>query len=230
MNSNNPHKTAILIFAYSSEEEVKHKQIIHGDRLFNSLTARTIKTVEKSKLPYFHYSEKHQVGYTFGERFSNAIQTIFDKGYDNVITIGNDSPQLKTEHLFKACIALDANKVVFGPSTDGGFYLMGLNKFQFNSLQFKNLPWQTSHIRNAILQIEALKDSAVSFLPALMDVDSVEDIKAIVNYIYILSQEVLVILLSILQGAKKVIKDFLALFYYNTLTVLFNKGSPQYSN
>ncbi len=228
MHLNKQSKTAILIFAYSAEEEIKYKPIENGQKLFDTLTGQTLNKVGKSKLPYFHYSEKHQIGNTFGERFANAIQAIFDKGYENIITIGNDSPQLKTEHLLKACQEIQDNKVVFGPSIDGGFYLMGISKRLFNSSQFKDLPWQTQRIRNTILEIEAIQKCDVCYLPTFIDVDSLQDVTSLLNYISCLSKEVLVIFLLILHSGKEAIKDFLLYYIYFNYSVQFNKGSPQY--
>ncbi|CAN0575163.1 unnamed protein product, partial [Ectocarpus sp. 12 AP-2014] len=67
-----------------------------GERVFETLTKETLRKVKRTKQPYFHISEKEQTGNSFGERFTNAIQTVFDKGYEHIITVGNDTPQLKT--------------------------------------------------------------------------------------------------------------------------------------
>ncbi|MGB5435124.1 MAG: DUF2064 domain-containing protein, partial [Maribacter sp.] len=122
MNAINEHHTAILVFALSSEEEQKRKKIRNGDRLFSALSEHSLNIVAKTGLPYFHYTEKEQVGDSFGERFTNAIQEVFNRGFKQIITIGNDSPQLKISHIQRAAVLLDHNKSVIGPSADGGFY------------------------------------------------------------------------------------------------------------
>jgi glycosyltransferase A (GT-A) superfamily protein (DUF2064 family) len=60
-----------------------------------------------------------------GER----IERIFNHGLLHapaVIAVGADSPALTIAHLQAALDALQTNDVVVGPSTDGGFYLLGL--------------------------------------------------------------------------------------------------------
>ncbi len=99
----------------SSEEELKHKPIVNGQKLFDALTNITLKTVKKTKLPYFHFTEKEQVGASFGTRFSNAIQEIIAKGFENVIAIGNDTPKLTAATILKAEKELNKTRLFLAP-------------------------------------------------------------------------------------------------------------------
>ena len=83
----NTNKTAILIFANSAAKEVERKEFLSTE-IFSALNKQTLKKAKKSKLPYFVVSEKEQIGISFGERFTNAIDLIFKKGFDNVIYSG----------------------------------------------------------------------------------------------------------------------------------------------
>lgn len=224
--SKQDHTTAILVFANSSQEELKHKTIINGNVLFNELTAHTLKTVEKSKLPYFHISEKEQIGTCFGERFINAIQAIFDKGYEKVITIGNDSPQLKVGHILEASNQLDARKFVLGPSVDGGFYLMGIHKSQFNASIFKKLAWQTSNLSKQILRLIAISAIETVQLQTLYDIDTVNDIKQVITFAYQIPKKVLVILLSILESKESTPTEYYSFLPHLHFRTYHNKGSP----
>lgn len=218
--------TAILVFANSSQEEAKHKGIPQSQKLFDALTAQTLKTVEKSQLPFFHFSEDRQVGETFGERFTNAIDALFQKGYEHVITIGNDAPQLTATHIREAEKQLLSKKFVLGPSTDGGFYLMGLHKSHFRPTEFKKLAWQTSSLCKQLFQQITKTNTSVFRLEYLFDIDTVEDIKSIVNYNCQVSKEIRFLLLQVLNAPKLRIKE--SSFYYNFLhsNVYRNKGSP----
>jgi hypothetical protein len=214
MNRSHQPKTAILLFANSAQEEVKHKSIYKGKELFDALTNTTLKTLEKTGLAYFHFSEKEQIGNTFGERFSNAIQTIFDGGYDKVITIGNDTPSLKAHLINEASKLLETNKVVLGPSLDGGFYLLGIQKASFKKI-----------LLGLITADQATK---VSFLPSLSDLDAAEDIKRLFNFTLLLPKEIAAILLLILQEFRT--KYTISSIYFNSTKhpVFYNKGSPNY--
>lgn len=227
MNLNQKGKTAILIFANSAQEEVKHKAIFKGRELFKKLTNNTLNTVEKSGLPYYHLSEKQQIGTTFGERFTNAIQVIFDKGYEEIITIGNDAPKLKSGHIVKAARELQDKKIVIGPSLDGGFYLLGISKSQFNSEQFVHLPWQTNKIKKSILNLLApTKETQVTLLPLLTDIDSLHDIHQLLKDIATLPFKIKVIFLLILQKFRTINTTNPILFNFIQNLTFFNKGSP----
>lgn len=223
---NKQHKTAILVFANSSQEEVKHKPIANGEKLFESLTSKTLDTVAKSKLPYFRFSEAQQTGNTFGERFTNAIQSIFNKGFEQVITIGNDSPQLTVSHILEAEKQLNNNNFVLGPSTDGGFYLMGMKKVQFNASAFQKLDWQTATLSKQLLRLVTTAQVSVVRLETLFDIDTVRDIKSIITYAYQLPETILKVLLAILNTQK--IKYSHTSLFYNKLhsNTYHNKGSP----
>lgn len=91
--------TAILVFANSAKEDLANKGISKGEQLFNILTTATLRKAKNTGLPVFHFSDENQIGNSFGERFTNAIASVFEKGFTSVITIGNDTPHLKTQQL-----------------------------------------------------------------------------------------------------------------------------------
>lgn len=106
--------TAILLFANSPEEDLNNKCIPNGNVLFSGLTKHTLSVIGQTEIPYFHFTEAEQVGNSFGERFVNAIQYIFNKGFDRVITIGNDTPQLRPADILKADRELGPNNCILG--------------------------------------------------------------------------------------------------------------------
>lgn len=217
--------TAILIFANSAEKEAERKSFLSSD-VFSVLNNQTLKTVEKSGIEYFHFSEKNQVGSSFGERFSNAIETIFNKGFKNVITIGNDTPHLKTDHLVDTLHQLEKNDLVLGPSKDGGFYLMGIKKDHFNKETFLKLPWQTSRLQNCITSILTSKKLNIKFLEILNDLDVLEDIKKILQSFKAIPTSVLKILLLLICTQKEFFIYLTINFKKTFFTPNSNKGSP----
>lgn len=173
-------KTAVLVFARSASEETNHKFINQGELLFDALTEDTLTKVKRSKLPYFHYTESQQQGKSFGERFANAIHSVFSLGFEQIITIGNDSPELKSQHILKAARTLSNGKNILGPSADGGFYLLGLKKEAFNKTEFIGLPWQTRNLFKATLaQLHLSKETLQ--LGFLADIDTIADIKLLLK-------------------------------------------------
>tara|TARA_R110002012_G_scaffold263456_2_gene446504 strand:- start:171569 stop:172258 length:690 start_codon:yes stop_codon:yes gene_type:complete len=229
MNLNQQSKTAILFFAHSAQEEVKYKYLPKGEELFHTLTNSTLKSLVKTGLPYFHFSENQQIGATFGERFSNAIQAIFEKGFQKVITVGNDTPLLKSQHIVEAAEQLESRHVVLGPSLDGGFYLLGIHKTHFNREQFIDLPWQTSSIKKTILAlVRSYNDTQVALLANLSDIDTREDVQRLFNFSSVLPQEIVQLFILILQEFVWITTRSFLIFRAKKYFIYFNKGSPSF--
>ncbi|WP_456438733.1 TIGR04282 family arsenosugar biosynthesis glycosyltransferase [Psychroserpens sp.] len=219
-------KTAILIFANSAEFEAIQKPFQSSKVLFDSLNAQTLKIVKKTGFPYFLSSEKTQIGSNFGERFTNAIQSIYDKGYEAVITIGNDTPHLQTDHILKAVQQLQQNDIVLGPSKDGGFYLMALKQSLFNAEIFLKLPWQTSRLHQSISKLVVPKHIALSYLERLTDIDTILDAKTIIESFRSISKHIKQLLQHYISVEKKIIRSFILSIQTPIQTLLLNKGSP----
>ena len=220
------HTTAILVFANSSQEELKHKPIYQGGSLFNVLTERTLAIVKACNLPYFHFSEQEQSGNTFGERFVQAIEAVFDKGYDSIITIGNDTPQLMRSHILETHEKLQAKKFVLGPSQDGGFYLMGLHKSQFDATQFQQFAWQTTHLIKEVSSFAQRQGADVIRLRVFYDLDSLVDIKKLLQYRRQFSMTLLTLFQELLKEIQIISSFFSILVNRMRSKNYFNKGSP----
>lgn len=218
--------TAILVFAHSAQTELTNKAIPKGEVLFEGLTQETLRKVEKTGLPYFHFTETEQQGKSFGERFTNAIQAVFENGFDNIITIGNDTPQLKTAHLVKAHHALQEGKTVLGPSLDGGFYLMGIHKNNFDKETFNRLPWQRFSLFQRISSLLDQTDSILHQLPVLSDIDTFTDVIRLAAF----RKSISIALLQLLALSVQLRATFqcfvLSLFQFIFLRQPSNKGSP----
>ncbi|NHF59105.1 DUF2064 domain-containing protein [Flavobacteriaceae bacterium TP-CH-4] len=218
--------TLVLVFARSPEEEMRHKAIDQGNLLFDALTQQTLKTIRKTGLSYLHMDESSQKGETFGDRFTNAIKTVFEQGYEQIITLGGDTPQLRVSHILQAKKQLQENKFVLGPATDGGFYLMGVHRSQFNASTFRELPWQTSSVTKALLKL-VLKDKVKVFkLPTLFDIDTAADLPQCFRLVKGVSTTVLGIVVFILGiGEHGYHYQFPGALLFNS-SVAYNKGSP----
>ncbi len=221
------YNTVVLVFALSPEEEMHNKPIPKGTPLFEQLTAHTLKIVQKTGFPYIHVNEQAQSGITFGERFTNSIQKAFDQGYDQVITIGNDTPELSAAHILEAHHRLKANQLVLGPSTDGGFYLMGLCRSHFDRAKFEALPWQTAVLTNALLALVSALNLKTYKLPVLFDIDCTADLKRCIAAMDRIPEIILQLVFYLLQGAKGT-ELFVASKNYSFVRkgASHNRGSP----
>ncbi len=220
--------TAVLVFARSAKADMQHKKFVTGERLFDALTQETLRKVRRSKLPYFHSTEAEQEGNTFGDRFVNAIQAVYDQGYTNVITIGNDSPQLKTKHLLEAYEQLQQGNTVLGPTYDGGFYLMGLHKSKFDPQVFLRLPWQRFGLLHSISKVLEGSSSGIFSLPTFTELDSLRDLETLGNFIQSIPQHLLVLVRQFLAKKYTLFSVILEGPISGHLQTFKNKGSPSF--
>ncbi|MEO5930060.1 MAG: DUF2064 domain-containing protein [Candidatus Kapaibacterium sp.] len=92
-----------------------------------------------------------QRGASFGERITNAISDAFAIGYEQVVIIGNDCPELAQSDITEAFQRLNNGAaLVAAPSRDGGAYLLAAQSGTFNPDAFISLPWQTGTLFEAI--------------------------------------------------------------------------------
>ena len=126
-----------------------------------------------SKNPFKNFSKwnKIQIGKNLGEKISNAFNWGFEKGYKKIIIIGSDLWDLNEEIINTGFIELNKNKVVIGPSIDGGYYLLGLNKKMPKI--FEGIKWGTQSVLAETLK---LLEHEPYILPELNDIDTFEDL------------------------------------------------------
>ncbi len=85
-----------------------------------------------------------QLGLDLGERMTHALQEKWGKGFRKILFIGTDSPLLEQTDVETAVRALDDHKVVIGPATDGGYYLIGFSAPE--SGVFSGIEWGTARV------------------------------------------------------------------------------------
>lgn len=122
-----------------------------------------------------HIFSKHlQEGNDFGERMMNAFKKVFDLGHKNVCITGSDCYELQTEILEEAFEKLYENEIVIGPSADGGYYLLGMNKLRPGL--FLNKDWGTSTVLDDTLQTISTSGLTFTQLSELNDIDTMDDL------------------------------------------------------
>jgi rSAM/selenodomain-associated transferase 1 len=115
-----------------------------------------------------------QRGADLGARLHHCFADLFAAGFTSIVIIGADSPTLPAEILHEAFVRLtEQPQVVLGPSTDGGYYLMGLNQPQ--PQLFAGISWSTEQV---LLQTQAQATGlAISLLPEWYDLDTPADLE-----------------------------------------------------
>lgn len=114
-----------------------------------------------------------QKGNDLGEKMYNAISYLFKKGYKRTSLIGVDSPDLPLSFIVDAFELLKYFELVIGPSEDGGYYLIGVNK-PFKILFYNNIKWGNSKVFEDTLKIAVKEKIKYHLLPVWYDIDNLE--------------------------------------------------------
>jgi rSAM/selenodomain-associated transferase 1 len=95
--------------------------------------------------PFAGFERLPQRGRGLGERMRNAAATCFAGGARRVVLVGWDCPELTAVRVRQAFRELRAGAgTVFGPSVDGGYYLVGLSSP--DARLFRRIPWSTGAV------------------------------------------------------------------------------------
>ena len=120
-----------------------------------------------------------QAGEGLGEKMNHALNTVLALGYDAVVLTGADLPAMGAAHLQSGFDGLRHADVTLGPTSDGGYYLVGVKEespflFEKQTYGYGNVFENT---------LAAVRTVGKSFCPALPcdDVDTPEDLKNLLN-------------------------------------------------
>lgn len=109
-----------------------------------------------------------------GERMARAARRALDEGQP-VLLMGTDCPDLTAERIRSAATCLLTSDAVLVPAFDGGYVLLGLNRFDDDL--FSDIAWSTPSVAQATRsRIEGLGWSLVT-LPAQHDIDEPDDLR-----------------------------------------------------
>ena len=112
-----------------------------------------------------------QRGDGFGERLAFATADLFQCGFGSVCLIDSDSPTVSADCYADAVEILSkaGDRVVLGPSDDGGYYLIGLK--QTRRELFERIDWSTERVLDQTKTRARELNLDVSLLPTGYDVD-----------------------------------------------------------
>lgn len=106
-----------------------------------------------------------------GARMESTFAELFDAGHERVVLVGSDLPDLSPSHLEDALRRLRSVETVFGPATDGGYWLVG-QRSPGRDL-FAGIPWSTATVWDRTRARLDAHGWAYAALPELDDVDDV---------------------------------------------------------
>lgn len=109
-----------------------------------------------------------------GDRMHAAFLDAFKSGARRVVLLGTDVPKLRTTDLAQAFDALKEQDLVLGPSTDGGYWLIGL---KHPAQVFQSIDWGSETVLEQTVALAKRQDLAVHTLDSLTDIDTAKELK-----------------------------------------------------
>ncbi len=115
----------------------------------------------------------------FGDCLLFTIQEILARGHSAAVVLNSDSPTLPTSLLVETAevLARPGDRAVLGPSSDGGYYLLGLKTA--HRRMFEDIAWSTERVAEQTLERARDINLDVHMLPVWYDVDDVESLRTL---------------------------------------------------
>ncbi len=165
--------------------------------LYKAFAADTLATLKRMDLPLriFYQPAGHaelvrgwlgnstpliaQKGATLGERMHYALCSCTAEGFDSIILVGSDIPDLNENIINQAFLTLQTRQAVIGPAADGGYYLIGARKTGITSKAFEGIDWGSPEVFEKTLQ--RLRENGIEpgIITELRDIDTGRDLQAL---------------------------------------------------
>jgi glycosyltransferase A (GT-A) superfamily protein (DUF2064 family) len=167
MSTRSP-RTAVLLFSLPAHLDAARKRLAIGrgasgskemqrNRAFwVAMQQLAVAKVRAAGLTCVHSTEivsTTDYSAPFGEQLRIAVQAVLTNGFDQVIVIGNDCPDLRVSDLRAAANALTHGQLPIGYDQRGGVFLFGLDQRVLANRpahSLANLPWQTPQLGAAL--------------------------------------------------------------------------------
>jgi rSAM/selenodomain-associated transferase 1 len=128
--------------------------------------------------PFSGFEHLPQSGRDLGQRMDAAFETVFARGATRAVLVGADCPALSTRLVAAAFRELASSAgAVFGPTDDGGFYLIALSS-RAPSL-FRGVGWGTGSVLSEVTLRCRAAGLPYSLLPSRFDVDTADDVASL---------------------------------------------------
>ena len=116
-----------------------------------------------------------QKGLDLGERLAGVSSELIGRGFNKVLMLDSDSPNLPSSYIKEGLSSLDETDIVLGPTDDGGYYLVGLK--EPIPEMFMDIPWSTSEVTEVTKQKIAGLGKSLFLLKNWYDVDTKDSLK-----------------------------------------------------
>ncbi len=113
----------------------------------------------------------------FGDCLLRTIEEILRRGHASAVVLNSDSPTLPTALLVETAevLAQPGERAVLGPSSDGGYYLLGLKAA--HRRMFEDIAWSTERVAEQTLERAREIKLDIHMLPVWYDVDDADGLQ-----------------------------------------------------
>ncbi|MBY9021371.1 MAG: DUF2064 domain-containing protein [Candidatus Lokiarchaeota archaeon] len=167
-------KADIIEIGYYPEEHLDYLEKI----------VDSIKGAIDKSIPINYHLQK---GISFDERFESVVQASIENGNESIVVLGADLPYMPASLINSAFSELTSinisNKVVIGPTGEGGIYLVGFSR-NFSPTWFPKYKLFTNGVE--IIQFAKfckLEKIELKLLTPLIDIDIEEDLVSLLAFI-----------------------------------------------
>ena len=141
------HRVAVLIFAEAQQRDLRRRGL--PSRASNLLALPRLDDISASADVHWfcdrpfeppverprdaplaasqQFIVHRQRGRTFAQRLENAVDDLAQAGYEKIVILGRDCPQLTRDDVTRAIELLDSQRLVIGPDHRGGCWLIALH-------------------------------------------------------------------------------------------------------
>ncbi|MFN8006775.1 MAG: DUF2064 domain-containing protein [Terriglobia bacterium] len=186
--------TAVLIFASLQQATNKFSSCRPktARELFRRLTIRLLsacrKTFHEDVILVIPPEENHefakcgvpiisQAGQTFRDRLLESVAQVFQHGYDRILIVGNDCPQLNGRLLRQARDNFQSTEILLGPDHKGGLYLIGVTRETVAMLS--DVRWNANTDFAELSKASRRKNIPFGILETCTDLDNPGDLQRV---------------------------------------------------
>ena len=116
---------------------------------------------------------------------TNYEKTLSHQIRNSILLIGTDLPSISRYELTQAIQMLDHKEMVLGPSSDGGYWLIGLSKKLLNPLfswPFSGISWGSNKVLETTIRLASINQINYQLLQTKNDLDNIEDLSPWLDY------------------------------------------------
>ena len=129
-----------------------------------------------------------QSGRGLGDALAGAFQSHVAEGFGQVVLIGSDNPTLPASVVETGRRGLSDHDVVIGPSADGGYYLIGMERPHPGI--FERISWSTEVVYEETIERARQLGLSVLSLQEWYDVDTAADLQRLQDELTLLPPDV----------------------------------------